>query len=582
MNPEMSKLDLTLPEMQTSAGVAVGPAETRPREVQLWIASLPLADSTTASQQLYQSLFTLNRMALDAKTRLELMELYCQPVAAVTHSLQTNFNQISLPLTPKKRRLAVFLRQLQMEMAYGYKFVVRDMLDSRSLWSKKAPSTLAVARAIRYLGEVLLRSYHVYMPYPPGAWREIHSLYRYAEDNGFHHESVVGSRDNTQEKASINRTYLQAVLLGLCGPYQLPPGECLQVNEFLAAWAEKASLTSDVEIDSTMGRFLVDLTADLPAMLFPRDVKLKPLSYLRVLSTIELARIVHEDINRLQKGFAPLSLKAGAECIDSVCLDMLRRMIRFWGLAARRQFSRHTKRTSFLSICAGVNALHFFSDGQRPFSPPEENPPAPGENKDGRFPTRVALPTAGVSTDEEMIDLDALIAEPEPTYMADAATASAHEVFRVSKWKVRDESASGLSLAKDEESLTHVRVGDLLGILNEETNQWRAGVARWLKSEDTTHVEMGVEMLAPSVKPVAIRTISEGAVPERCAPALMLPAVPALHQPTTLLVTPSLCQTGHDIYLINSDEKPRRVRVMRVLERSGAFEQILFVGVARQ
>ena len=581
MNPEMSKPDLTLPDMQTPAGMVTGIVETRPREAQVWIASLPLADSATASQQLYQSLFALNRMALDAKTRLELMELYCQPVAAVTHSLQAHFNHISLPLTPKKRRLAVFLRQLQMEMAYGYKFVVRDMLDSRSLWSKKAPLTLAIARAIRYLGEVLLRCYHVYMPYPPGAWREIHALYRYAEDNGFHNEPVEGSRENTEEKASINQTYLQAVLLGLCGPYQLPPGECLQVNEFLASWAEKASLSSDVEIDSAMGRFLVDLTADLPAMLFPRDVKLKPLPYLRVLSTIELARIVHEDINRLQKGSAPVSLKMGTECIDSVCLDMLRRMIRFWGLAARRQFSRHTKRTSFLSICAGVNALHFFSDGQRPFSAPEENPPAHG-NKDGRFPMKAALSTATASDDEEMIDLDALIAEPEPTYLADISATSTHEVFRVSKWKIRDESASGLSLVRDEESLTHVRVGDLLGILNEETNQWRAGVARWLKSEDSTHVEMGVEMLAPSVKPVAIRTISEGAVPERCAPALMLPAVPALHQPATLLVTPSLCQAGRDVYLINSDEKPQRVRVMRVLERSGAFEQILFVGVARQ
>lgn len=582
MNPETSKLDLTLPEIQAAAAMASGIAETRPREAQAWIASLPLADSTTASQQLYQSLFVLNRMALDAKTRLELMELYCQPVAAVTHSLQTHFNHISLPLTPKKRRLAVFLRQLQVEMAYGYKFVVRDMLDARSLWSKKAPLTLAIARAIRYLGEVLLRSYHVYMPYPPGIWREIHALYRYAEDNGFQHEQIVVARENSGEKTTLNRTYLQAVLLGLCGPYQLPPGECMQVNEFLAAWAEKASLTSDVEVDSTMGHFLVDLTADLPAMLFPRDVKLKPVPYLRVLSTIELARIAHEDINRLQKGSAPLSLKMGTECIDSLCLDMLRRMVRFWGLAARRQFSRYTRRTSFLSICAGVNALHFFSDGQRPFSPPED-PSTASENKDAQFPLPVALPTANASADEEMIDLDAPIAEAEPAYLADISIASAQEVFRVSKWKIRDESASGLSLLRDEESVTHMRVGDLLGILNEETNQWRAGVARWLKSEDTTHVEMGVEMLAPSVKPMAIRTISESAaVPDRCAPALMLPAVPALHQPATLLAAPGLCQVGRDVYLINSDEKPRRVRVMRVLDRSSAFEQILFVGVARQ
>ena len=99
----------------------------------------------------------------------------------------------------------------------------------------------------------------------------------------------------------------------------------------------------------------------------------------------------------------------------------------------------------------------------------------------------------------------------------------------------------------------------------------------------STPISTWVEMLAPSVKPVAIRTIpKDEAIHDRCVPALILPAVPALHQPATLLVAPSLCQAGRDIYLINSDEKPQRVRVMRVLERSGAFEQILFVGVARQ
>ncbi len=574
----MTKPDLTLPDMQPPSG----PVETRGKEVQQWLASLPLADSLATSQQLFNNLFALNRMSLDAKARLELMELYHRPVSIVTDSLQNAFNQVSLPLSAKKRQLAVFLRQLQMEMAYGYKFVVRDILSSNALWSKKAALPLVIERAIHYLGEVLLHSYHVYMPCPPGAWREIHALYRYAEQHGLHNEPVMGSLEDAAEKVTINRSYLQAVLLGLCGPYQLPQNECIQVNGFLANWAEKASVSSELSIDSPVGCFLIDLTADLPAMLFPRDIKLKPAPYLRVLSAVELARIVHEDINRLQKGASPQSLRLGAECIDTACLDMLRRMIRFWGMAARRQFSRRTSRARFLSVCAGVNALHFFSDGQRPFSPPDEKTPELPSDEDTLFPSNVSVPTAGTDDSVAMIDLDALIAEPEPAFVMEANTSMTQEVFRVSRWKIRDESAGGLSLVWNEKAPTHVRVGDLLGLLDEDTTRWRAAVARWLKSEDVTHVEVGVEMLAPSIKPVAVRSIPEGSnTPARAVQALVLPAVAALHQPATLLVAPGFCQAGNDIYLLTGDEKPRRVRVMRVLERSGAFEQILFVDSAR-
>jgi hypothetical protein len=347
------------------------------------------------------------------------------------------------------------------------------------------------------------------------------------------------------------------------------------VNDFLANWAVKATLSKDMEIDSPVGRFLIDLTADLPAMLFPRDVKLKAAPYLRVLSAIELARVVHEDINLLQKGASAHTLKLGVDCIDTACLDMLRRMIRFWGMAARRQFSRHARRQGHLSICAGVNALHFFSDGQRPFAPPE------GHAEMAANPVSVA-PAQG---EDEVVTLDfaGYIAEPDSTAMVDASPASVQEVFRIGKWRIRDESAGGMSLVRQEHTQTHVRQGDLLGILNEDTGQWRAGVARWLKSDDSVHVELGVEMLAPSVTPAAVRLVSEGGpASARYHQALVLPALPALHQPATLLLARGLCQTGQDLYLLEADDQPRRVRVMKVLERTGSFEQILFVDVNRQ
>ncbi|MEK7666614.1 MAG: hypothetical protein AAB406_02960, partial [Pseudomonadota bacterium] len=333
-NPEGSALpDFVLPPWQTSAWVV----ETEPKEAGAWLAALPLADSVQAAQQIYQALFTLNRMPLEADDRLVLMELYRKPVAAVAAGLQPHFARLALPLKPRLKQLADFLCQLHMEMAHGYKHVLKAGLDERKPWESDA-FLLALERAIRYLGEVLLRSYQVYMPAPPGVWKEIHGFYRYAEQHGQAHRLLV--IDGLEEGTTVTRAYLQAVLLGLCGPYQLSQNECHQVNAFLARWGQKAEIISAIQTVNPVGHFLIDFDADHPAAPFPRDVSLQPTPTLRALNAIELARVVHDFSKRLQKGESARVLGLGFECVGAACVDSLKRMLRFWGLAGRRQFSR--------------------------------------------------------------------------------------------------------------------------------------------------------------------------------------------------------------------------------------------------
>jgi cyclic-di-GMP-binding protein len=541
---------LSLPPLRTSAWVV----ETHPTEAAAWLASLPLTDSVQAAQQIYQALFTLNRMSLKADDRLMLMELYRMPVAAVASGLQPHFSRLSLPLRPRLKQLADFLCQLHMEMAHGYKHVLKAGLDERKPWESDT-FLLALERAIRYLGEVLLRSYQVYMPSPPGVWKEVHGLYRYAELHGQEHRLLV--IDGLEEGTTVTRAYLQALLLGLCGPYQLPQNECHQVNAFLARWGQKAGISSAIQTVDPVGHFLIDFDADHPAVPFPRDVPLYPAPALRALNAIELARVVHDFTKRLQKGESPRVLGLGFECVGTVCVDTLKRMLRFWGLAGRRQFSRRHSLQP-LSLCVGLNAIHFFCDGQRPFKPPQA--PAAIPERAMEPPDRLALEAE--SHDERPL------------------TAPLPELFRVdSRWQVRDESAGGLSLARSGDAGVPIRVGDVLGIQNPALNQWRIGVVRWVKSADTRHVEMGVEMLAPYAQPLAVRPAGTDAVPY--SQALLLPPIAALHQPATLLVARGTCRPGEDIDMADGESSPRRVRVLKVVERSGAFAQIVFADVAR-
>lgn len=568
---------LTVPEKRVSAWLA----ETDPRSARAWLASLPLADPNEAAREIYQSLYTLNRQELDPQPRFELMELHGPAVTTVAASLQSHFLHLPFPLAPHKRQLAEFVRQIHMEMAYGYKCCLNNLSRIRLPWNRRHVAPLASERAMRYLGEVLAASYQVYMPYPPGVWREIHTLYRYAQASGFESEPVDGARE-PQTGTTIRERYLQILLLGLSGPYRLGHGECAQVMRFLARWAAKAVLQRDLDVANPVGCFLVDLDADAAPTPYPREVRPLADDRLRVLNTIELARQIHHFIARLQKGEAARNLGLGIDCLDAACLDLLRQLIRAWALVPRRQHAR-LKRRGSVFLCAGLGAVHFFANGQKPFQLPAAA--ATESPRDAPHP----LPAQAAAQDGEEAD-HVYIALDEPGAAVDQAWATVPamqivaapvESWRVDRWRVRDLSPNGLLLARSGEALTHMRVGDLLGIQRmSDVAHWSAGVVRWMKSTGAGFHEMGVELLAPRVRAVAVWPALGREVRIAQALALLLPAVETMHRPSTLLLARGVFQPQQDFFLYDGDSPPQRVRLLKQLERTGAYEQVLFAAVA--
>lgn len=572
----MTGLALSLPTKRVSAWMA----ETDPKYAQEWIASLPLADSAETAREIYQALYTLNRQDLDAARRFELMELYNAPVATVTSTLESYFTRAALPLTPKKRQLAEFIRQLHMEMAYGYKGCLQDLEKQRLLWGKKSLRAQALVRALHYLGEVLLHSYQVYMPYPPEVWREIHKIYQYAAENNLAQE-VVDMPAPVSAKTTLSHEYIHILLMGLNNPYQLPQGECRQVQRFLHQWSAKAELKDTLKAAPSPGYFLIDPATDAPPVSFPQGAAFQPGQGQRLLDNVELLRSIQFFIQRLQQGDSARSLSLGIDCLDSVCLDMLQRMMRSWGQLPKRQFSRIT-RSGPAFVCAGISALHFFANGQKPFTPPAS------AVKHEASDDRVILPshieediTREVRADEEeTIALDEPVAVgPMPQSEPREITTSSGEGFRVDRWQIKDAAPKGLQLVRFGSSHTYVRVGDAVGVQQmDEIGRWSAGVVRWMKSPEVGSLEMGVELLASGVKPVAVAPVPN---PEGrdYQPALLLPAIEALKRPATLLLPRGVFTPGNNLLLTEDEAETRTVRLLQRLEYTNVFELLVFADV---
>jgi hypothetical protein len=565
------QLSLGVPEKRVSAWVA----ETDPKYARAWLEALPFADSMAAAVELYQSLYTLNRLDLDAARRMELLALYEEPVASVATSLVAPLQQLSFPLGERRTQLSRLSRQLAWEMANGYKCALQDLSRARLVLGRKQQYPPLVHRAMHYLSWILLRCYQVYAPYPAKVWADLHELYRFSEEGGWQSAPIASAVGYPGPTDSIAAIYRRVLLLFLARPYQLLQNECLLVQRLLTERAEGSRLGRELGAAETPGCFVVDLAADAPPRL-PRREDLPGADErgLRLLDASELVGELRGLVARLNKGASVSSLGLELDCLETACHDLFKRLVRAWGNTPRRRHSR-LKRRGYVSVCAGVGALHFFASGQKPFQPPAA-PPA--ERTDQASPDRSSERSAHERVEGQQAPGETQAAADQTVAPAsskrDAANEVAPPLYRVDRWQVNDVSPHGLLLRRLADSALHMRVGEVLGIQRiDQLGQWTVAVVRWLRNLDDQRLEMGVELLAPAAKPVAARTHAAGAA---YSPGLLLPAMEQARRPATLLLERGALQPQTDMEVAEEGGSARRARPLQLLERTGAFEQVVF------
>jgi hypothetical protein len=527
---------LSIPTKKPSAWLT----ETDPKLARAWVDTLPIADSAAAARELYQAVYALNRQELDPAQRFEIMELYAGPVATVVGGLHGHLANAALPMSTTRLQLAQSVRRLYVEMANGYKCCMHDLPKRRVLWGRKLAYAPAIERALYYLGGVLLRSYLAYLPPPPGVRREIHTLYRAAETIGQLDEPVPGH--GAEQDITVRRSYLRILLLAMANPYQLPASDQLLAYRFLGKWASAATMSPATGPAANTTEYLVDLGADAAPVPGQDVTAPSDPAATRVLDTTNLVNILQGFIKRIRAGETISATELGMDCLGPVSGRLLRHLGRSWSHLARRRHSR-IRRHGSVSLCRGINALHFFLGGQ-------------------------ASTSATINTAPEA-----------PSGVAPESESASVPPYRIDRWRVHDISPQGLSLAYTGDATAYVRVGDVVGVQRSgQMGNWSAGIVRWLRSRGAYALEMGVELLAPTVKPVQVWRVPAATGEHRTA-GLLLDAVPAAHRPESLLV-PRGWHDADALAITELGAPAREIRVLQLIERNDIFEQIVFADVA--
>ncbi len=523
-------LKLSLPETGESVQSNV---EIRPRRVKAWLEALPLANIVEASRSVSDALISLNRTPLDSDTRLKLLELYTTAINNLVPELQHKYTMVALPLPEKSRQAANLARRLFVELAYGYKIILLERLEKKriSLGGRQHLSLL-IQRAMAALSKALCAFYKTYSPTPPSMWSEIHQLMQLALLRKLHDEPLDGGRN------SVSATYKQTLLLALANPYKLMQGEVDKVTEYLVEHGNLAKLYPMQTTLGTLGVFLINLDGDAPPKsLEQQDSKTKTRNHI-LLGTDALVSTLNEQIAKLESGRTQKVLNLPDHAKQASYINLMRRLLKDWTFMPKRKFKRMAN-NNVIEICVGLRATCHF-----------------------------------ISSRPEAVEQNTLDFSSDAGSVSPAAGKSEQVKFATSQWAVTNESAGGMGLKCISGITQPIRIGEIIGLRSEGSQNWNIGVVRRVFSDNPENLELGVQMLAPAATPVIIKPVVAGPK-ETFQAALLLPEIRPLQQPATIVAAPATFRSKLE-YLLYRNSTVSHVRALRLIEQTASFDQFQF------
>ncbi len=476
-----------------------------------WLTNLPLMDVAETVRLVLVALDALNEQKLAAQLRFDCLEVYRTTALRLFQTVDP-LNLRQLALSKIQRQEAIDgVAQLFPTLAGGYKLIVK-MLHTQGGSDYGDPLLgKALNRALEQLTYALLDGYRFYREVQPLMIAESHTLYRLARHHGMLGVSLE-PEDNTQEPTTTAMLYQTSMLLSLTDPARLAEGE---VGLLFDALMRHAHLCRIIPGNSWEGNgeglFLIELHGN----------KL-PTPCTQLASPVYIDDPYLLDASDALQAIRGQLAKTPAQVrMQSPEAMLLRRLLS--EDSARRRRERRHKDGRYVELLPGLQAIHAHI-------------------------RRLSVQGA----DEEAAACDELV-----------------------QCRVLDSSNHGMRLNWEDGGAGDARVGDLIGVLEDEDERQilRLAIIRSIRVYREGGLEMGVQLLAGGLGAVSC------SLPEQAdsntVNALFMPAVEKEQIAATLILPKGLYEHGRAM-VINVGGREISVRAARRVFDSPVFDRFEF------
>jgi hypothetical protein len=435
-----------------------------------WLAEPQQEDPLLDLVPLRNHIAGLGLLKLPLRHRIKIVELLQQRAERIDEAIIPMLLDVKLPLPIHLGTVAQGLIGLRAELGETWLKIAGDANPQNVARIRRSGPQICL-QGILNLSRQLVATVLTATPTPIGFWRNAQALYHRA------HESVDPTATLPAEISAIAARFKAMLALTAAQPEGLAPREIA----FLADYLETNAAATRIDLirpEMAGDWFWLNANIDQPPISLER-VKPDdgPCLYFRF---GELAGLAARHLDQLSDGVPPLSLGLPLQAAGADYRNALERARQCWTAPRRRSFNRRPQ-TLPVEVCTQLSTLWtaLGSDSQL----------EPSSN------------------------------ECELTY---------------SDWTLLNEGPAGYAIVHVVGEVTGIVPGCAVGLRTGAGAGWQICLVRWARSKSSSHVELGLEVLAPSAMPVRIQALTSRH-PEPPIPALLLPALPSLNRIEAIL-----------------------------------------------
>lgn len=486
---------------------SINTAETRASHVIEFTKNLGHVDTFLAASRLLEQLKTLNRQKFDPETRVNTLELYRKITLELSADLEDVYGTATVPLNEEAKNYALIAEALWLETGYGYKRALVDLKQKLINLKGNKLDALVILRALEALKNEAQVNYLTYTLPSTSLWSDLHKIYYHALQLSL--ESLDIEEHPQAVHKTINSVYSHTLLMYLASPQRLEKSNIRKMAHYLARLSKYAQLRGIGFIENPAGVFLVELDSSKPPVAYLKSRSVPNAETDILLVTVEVARNIHQQLKYIQANKDIIANPLPTDVLEVVDEDLLKHLIKFFGVSPTRTFSRIDKHNSAQLAIGLSEAIILFRSQKRP---------------------------------------------KENTYTT---------------WEIMNISPAGYALKTINSNDFSIEIGEILGIKEQGQADWSLGYVVWLITK-SDYVEVGVKLLAPTA--LSVELSIKGTHQNEFVQALLLPEIRALQQQASL-ITPRGFITEHQQaeYKIEKDKKT--IEIKALIERSASFER---------
>jgi hypothetical protein len=511
-----------------------------------WLQSLPLINVGPSHGRLLGELEELNCFNAPPAERLRVLELLREPVLFVQTEHAKKFTSRPVPLAKNEREIFNNVMALWDALGYGYQHCMQALESGAAgLGSQKA---LVCQRALWCVAQKMADHYRAYLELDEEDWRLAHRIYAFAEERNLESEQVVHPVYKGELKTSCTETYLHTLLFNQSNPGQFGPRQQALLSRWLDRWAYKAILTSRTPpMEAGLAPLSVDLAGDKGPVRGSAPGK-----SVRFIDMEAIDKDIRSRVALLRKGETPASLQLGEEVSPQMAESLLVALHRQWCGEKQARATHRRPSTGEAHVCAGITAMHYYVSGQ-PFRQPVEAKELSKTQRD------------------EIATFGRLSTRDEDEY-------SRLNGFTVEKWKMREESLTGLLIERAETAgSARYLHSQLIAVHPADAKTFLVGAIRSLTVSAGHDLVAEVRTIPGVPQAVAIRATGLNAMSDKFIPALLLPEIAALQSPLSLILPAGWFRPKRVIEVF--ENHAHQVMLVAVLERGSDFERVTFTSV---